>query len=188
MAKKRTYYWDSGVIIPFFNASFEPERAKIAKELLLEAERGNLEIITSTFTLVEVIKLDRDRRLKPEQEAKIVAFFEKPYIHLVAADRLICESARHLIWKFSALDPKDSVHLASALTYSEKRQLDALFAWDSDFTKLDGKVTNKFPIVQPFVESPSLESWAESAPSGASEPATPEIASEGRTDPPTTDS
>jgi predicted nucleic acid-binding protein len=130
--------------------------------LLEEAETGKIEIVTSTFTLVEVIKLDRERKLKKADEDKIVAFFEKPYIHLVAADRTICESARHLIWQFSTLQPKDSVHLASALAYAEKRRLDALFAWDADFTKLDGKVTTKFPIRHPFEETPSLLAWADS--------------------------
>ena len=125
---------------------------------------GKIEIVTSTFTVVEVIKLDRERQLKRADEDKIVAFFEKPYIHLVAADRTVCESARHLIWRFSTLKPKDAVHLASALAYAEKRTLDALFAWDSDFTKLNGKVSSKFPIVHPYEESPSLESWADSNP------------------------
>ena len=162
MAKKRTFYWDSSVIIPFFNASFEPERAKIAKDLLIEAEGGDLEIVTSTFTLVEVLKVDRAHPLKPKDEGLIVAFFEKPYIHMVAADRMICESARHLIWMHAALNPKDAVHLASALAYGEKRPLDALFAWDGDFTKLNNLTTQKFPIVHPYVESPSLESWAQS--------------------------
>lgn len=165
MAKtKRTYYWDSGVIIPFFNAKLEPAAGKIAKDLLDEAERGTLEIITSTFTLVEVLKVDRQNQLKPADEAKIVAFFEKPYIHLISADRIICESARHLIWKFSALNPKDAVHLASAFAYAEKRELDALFAWNKDFTKLNGKVTTKFPIREPFIEAPLLQSWAEANP------------------------
>lgn len=144
-----------------------------------------LEIITSTFTLVEVLKVDREHPLKQEDESKIVAFFEKPYIHLVAADRTVCESARHLIWKFPALKPKDSVHLASSLAYAEKRSLDALFSWDGDFTKLDGVATNKFRLLNPFVESPSLESWAESNPperkrslemGGESEPTPPEKA------------
>ena len=182
MAKKRTYYWDAGVIIPFFNAKYEPERAKIAKDLLHEAEGGALEIITSTFTLVEVLKVDREHPLRPEDEDKIVAFFEKPYIHLVSADRAICESARHLIWKFPALKPKDSVHLASALAYAEKRPLDALFAWDGDFTRIDGKATNRFRIVNPFVESPSLESWAEGNPPAAKRAL--EMGGEGESQPP----
>src|SRR5437660_985675 len=129
---KRTYYWDAVVFCAFFNASFEKDRAAIVYELLKNAEAGNLEIITSTFTLVEVLKVDRQHPLSKDAEAKIVAFFENPYIHFVIADRLICEEARHLIWKYPALEPKDSVHLASALSFSKRENLDALFSFDKD--------------------------------------------------------
>jgi hypothetical protein len=43
--KRRTYYWDTGVIIPFFNASREPEDAKIAKHILEDAEREHVDIV-----------------------------------------------------------------------------------------------------------------------------------------------
>ena len=161
-ASARTQYWDSGVIVSFFNAKFEPERAKIVRALLEDAEAGRLEITTSSFALVEVLKVDREHPLTKEAEDKVAAFFEKPYIHLINADRMICEQARHLIWRFGTLRPKDSVHMGSALAFAEKRDLDALFSWDTDFTKLDGKITKKFKICQPYIESPSLEDWARS--------------------------
>ena len=158
--KLRKLYWDAGVFCSFFNAKFEPERARIVHELLKEAESGMISIITSTISLVEVLKLDRAHPLTKDAEGKIIAFFEKPYIQLVAADRLICEEARHLIWKYPALEYKDAIHLASAIQFSNHMALDGLFAWDTDFTKLNQKITTKFRITEPVVDEPSLESWA----------------------------
>jgi predicted nucleic acid-binding protein len=148
------------VFCAFFNAAFEPERAAIVRELLKSAEAGEIKIITSSFTLVEVLKVDRKRPLSKAAEDKISAFFEKPYINLVNLDRIVGEAARHLIWKYSHLMPKDSVHLASAIYYSQSEALDALFSFDTDFTKLHGKVTRQFPISKPYINQPSLESWA----------------------------
>jgi predicted nucleic acid-binding protein len=155
-----TQYWDAGVFCSFFNARFEPARASIVRALLEDAEAGRIVIVTSTVSLAEVLKVDREHPLTKASEDKIVAFFEKPYIRLVSADRLICEAARQLIWRHSALEYKDAIHLASAIQYSRRASLDALFAWDEDFTKLNGKIGAAFPISEPFIEQPSLESWA----------------------------
>lgn len=162
--KLQTQYWDAGVFCSFFNASFEPARAAIVRELLKEAEAGGIKIVTSTVSLVEVLKVDWQHPLTKASEDKIAAFFEKPYISLIGADRLICEIAGQLIWKYAALEYKDAIHLASAIQYSRRAKLDALFAWDKDFTKLNGKIDAPFPIYEPFIDQPSLESWANQQP------------------------
>lgn len=174
----QTQYWDAGVFCSFFNAQFEPERAAIVRALLEDAEAGRIVIVTSTVSLVEVLKIDRQHPLTKSAEDMIVAFFEKPYIRLVSADRLICETARQLIWKHSTLEYKDAIHLASAIHYSKRAHLNALFAWDGDFTKLNRKITSSFPISEPLIEQPSLESWANrpppADPAHGSPPSTPD--------------
>jgi len=80
-------------------------------------------------------------------------FFEYPFIKAVDATRAICEAARHLIWRHPALIPKDAVHLASAIAYASRRSLDHLFSYDADFLKLDGVVTDLFPIAAPFLRT-----------------------------------
>jgi predicted nucleic acid-binding protein len=157
----KVYYWDSSVFIPYFNASNEPQRAAVFGDLLKEAESGHLIIVTSDFTLVEVIKLDAARKLSKAAEQTLTDFFDKPYLRFVTPERTVCESARSLIWKHTALYPKDAVHLASALFFSQRSHLDALFSYDTDFTKLNGKLGASFPIVEPYIAAPTLDSWAE---------------------------
>jgi predicted nucleic acid-binding protein len=148
---KEIEYWDSSVFCSFFNAHKEKARAKVVRELLDEAQAGALDIVTSTIVLVEVVKLDGERRLPKESEEKISAFFEYPFIHLIEVDRSICEAARKLIWDHPALSPKDAIHLASAIFYAGKATLNGLFSYDEHFTKLNGKLGTQFQITEPFM-------------------------------------
>jgi predicted nucleic acid-binding protein len=109
----RTYYCDSGVFCAYF--SNEPGRADIVLGILKKARAGEVQIITSSFALVEVLKVAGHPPLKKDAEQKIVAFFKYKFIHFVDANRYICAQARHLIWSHPALKPKDAVHLASAI-------------------------------------------------------------------------
>src|SRR5438477_2844380 len=139
-----TQYWDSSVFVAFFND--EPNRADTVETLLNDGHDGKLTVITSAFACVEVLKLKDQKHLAKEHEAMISDFFQYPFIKIVDATRGICEAARHLIWKYPALKPKDSVHLASALAYVEREYLDVLFSYDKSFIDLDGVITQKFHI------------------------------------------
>ena len=143
-------YWDSSVFVAFFND--ESGRGNVVETLLNEGTDGKLTIITLSFACVEVLKLKEQKHLTKEQEEQISDLFQYPCIKLVDATRLICEAARHLIWKYAALKPKDAVHIASALAYAQREQLDFLFSYDKDFLDLDGEVTQKFHIKEPFIE------------------------------------
>jgi predicted nucleic acid-binding protein len=154
---KQVQYWDSSVFCAFFNAHKEKERAKLVRELLDEAQSGTVDVITSTIALVEVVKLDGNRKLAKEDEEKIAAFFEYPFIHLIELDRTLCENARRLIWECPALFPKDAIHLASAIFYAGKATLNGLFSYDEHFTKLDGKLTKQFAITEPFMSQGLLK-------------------------------
>lgn len=145
-----TQYWDSSVFVAFFND--ESGRADKIEVLLNLGMEGKLTIITSSFACVEVLKLKDQKHLSKEHEEMISDFFEYPFIKLVDATRGVCVAARHLIWKFQALKPKDAVHLASALAYVEREYLDVLFSYDTDFLALNGAITNKFHIKEPYVE------------------------------------
>lgn len=154
--KELIYYWDSSVFVAFFNDEQEKQRAVMVEQLLDEAEAGRISIVTSSFALVEVLKLQGHKPLSASDEEKIVTFFEYPFIRLVDATRDVCEDARRLIWSHTSLQPKDAVHLASALTYSRREHLDGLFSYDGDFLKLNGVVTTKFPITEPFMKQLNL--------------------------------
>lgn len=149
-----TYYFDSSVFIAFFND--EEGRADAVESLLEEAHDGNISIVTSSFSLVEVIKMRGSRKLEPRDEKMLGEFFEYSFIRLVDATRKICEDARMLIWKHSHLAPKDSVHLASALEFNSREALDGLFSFDTDFTKLNRIASNAFEITEPFINQRKL--------------------------------
>ena len=148
------WYWDSGVFVAYLND--EEGRADIVEELLEDAQDGKSIIITSTFALVEVLKVKGQKALSQNQDQMIVDMFEYPCIRFVEPDRNVCEEARRLIWNHPSLKPKDAVHLASALAFARRLPLSGLFSYDDDFLKLNGIVTNKFPIVKPVVKEPLL--------------------------------
>lgn len=150
------YYFDSSVFVSFFNNEQEKKRADIVEQVLNEAHAGRAAVVTSSFALVEVLKLKGHTPLAKEDEDKIVDFFQYPFIRLVDATRDVCEHARRLIWSYPALHPKDAVHLASALTFAGRAHLDGLFSYDNDFIKLNGIITKQFPIVEPFMKQMNL--------------------------------
>jgi predicted nucleic acid-binding protein len=138
-------YWDSSCFLAWLLP--EPARAPACRGVLNAAERGELVIVASALTLTEVIKLKGQPPLKADQEKKIRAFFENDYIVLRNVDRFIAESARDLIWKHPHLNPKDSIHLATAL----KVQVPHLDTYDDDFLTLNGKVGSGLTIGTPRV-------------------------------------
>lgn len=129
-------YWDSTVFLAWLRP--EPDRAERCKGVIKHAEKGELKIVTSAITLAEVIKLKGAPQLKEEQEETIKLFFQNDFISIRNLDHFVAEYARNLIWKYSHLKPKDSIHLATAHLL-KIRYLDT---FDDDFTKLDGILTN----------------------------------------------
>ncbi len=147
---EQTHYLDSGVFVAYIND--ESGRGDVVEDLLNEARDGKLKIITSSFALVEVLKIKGKKPLARNDEEMILDFFTWPFFRFVDANRTICERARQLIWDHPGLWPKDAVHLASALAYSDRENLDGVFSYDSDFIKLNGVITQKFSICEPFLK------------------------------------
>jgi predicted nucleic acid-binding protein len=134
MKKRPRCYWDSSCFIAWLKP--EPERRSKCQEVLRAAERGEIQIVTSAISLVEVIKLDKGPlQITQEKEKKIRNFFLHEYIVVVQLTRKLGESARSLIWS-KGLRPKDAIHAATAISET----IADLHTFDSDFLKLDGKV------------------------------------------------
>ncbi len=73
MSEPRKNYWDSTCFICFLNRA-EAERRKICEDILYHAQRGELEIWTSTLTAVEVIRpRKRGTAPLPEWAKKAIA-------------------------------------------------------------------------------------------------------------------
>ena len=149
MKEFRRYYWDSGVFCSFL--SEEENRWQIVEDLLKEGHAGRLEIVTSSFALVEVLKLKGHTPINAAAEDELKTFFEYPFIKFVNADRDICEAARAFVWKHK-MASKDALHMATAHRASTVLQIHGLFSWDSDFVRLSGKQRIGFPISHPFLE------------------------------------
>lgn len=83
--------------------------------MIREAEAGNLEIVTSTLTLVEVLwPKGQPLQLPSERAATVQRFFEHEWIVLYELDRTLAERAREVVWDHG-IRPKDAVHVATAL-------------------------------------------------------------------------
>ncbi len=62
MKRRKIYYWDSTVFIALLTG--EEGRVDNVEQILEEAESGEVFIVTSSFTLVEVIKLKGKQPIK----------------------------------------------------------------------------------------------------------------------------
>lgn len=127
-------YLDSDIFLGLFNE--EPDKLEACNGVLTAAERGEIEIVVSALTLTEVIRMRGRPRLEQEKEEFIHAFFEHSFIHVVNLDRGLAEDARQLMWDYSALKPKDSVHVATAI----RTQVNCLHTFDRELLGLDGQI------------------------------------------------
>lgn len=139
-------YWDSSCFLAWLLP--EPSRGPACRGVIHAAERGELVIVTSAIALAEVVKLKGQTRLRAEQEKKIKAFFENDYIIIRNADRFVCEAARDLMWQYPHLNPKDAVHLATAIRF----HVESLDTFDSDLISLNGQL----PGVQLRIGAPHV--------------------------------
>ena len=133
MPKQR--YWDANVFLGWFQN--ETDKVNKCRGVIKLAEDGELIIVTSALTMTEVIKLRGKPRLKKEKETKIRRFFEQEFMSIRSVDRNIAEHARQLIWQHN-VDPKDSIHLATAL----KLKLSIFDTFDEKLVKLSDKLGN----------------------------------------------
>jgi predicted nucleic acid-binding protein len=108
-------YWDSCVWIGLLNE--EPDKVDSARWVVERAERGEVEIWTSTITLAEVYKIvPAGGTADPEGDKKLDEFLAQPYIVHVQVDQDVAMEARRLLRaKLPGLrKPYDAVHIACA--------------------------------------------------------------------------
>jgi len=114
MAIRSRRYWDSSVFIAWLAEETVDGRVDKCRPVIKAAEAGQVIIVTSSLTLVEVIRLKGKPAFDPAKEDMIQRFFMQEYIVVRQLDRHLGEVARSLIWKHGFW-PKDSVHVATAL-------------------------------------------------------------------------
>src|SRR3954453_815803 len=145
----RRVYWDACVFLAYID-DFE-DRAHLLGTILDEAKQGQLELLTSVVSLVEVCfgaDEQEERQLRPEVETKIQSLWLPPSpVRLVELYPLISDTARQMMrqamTRVERLTPMDAIHLATA------RQLgvSVFHTYDQRLFKFSPRVG--FPIIEP---------------------------------------
>ena len=133
-SEPRKIYWDSSCFICFLNAN-EEARRRICEDILYHAQNGGIQLWTSTWTIVEVIRPKKPGsqalKLTPIQIDKIQGMFDWPFLMKIHLDERVAREAVKLA-RNCGLRPPDAVHAASAIL----TKLDVLQRWDRDFDKI----------------------------------------------------
>lgn len=153
-------YWDACAWIAFINKEMPSAgntitcpRFEMCRNTLRRAENGDIEIVTSAFTLAEVCKRTPD----PNSPAvNLAAFFDQKYVLLVPIDKQIGMRAQNLqLAGIGGLKPPDAVHLASALIAN----VPFFHTFDKKLLDLDKKLSladgNELRILRPTEELPT---------------------------------
>jgi len=155
-------YWDACAWIAYINKEMPAPgnnitrpRFEMCRDTLKRAESGDIEIVTSAFTLAEVCKRQPD----PASPAiNLAAFFDQKYILLMPVDKQIGLQAQHLqLSGIGGLKPPDAIHLASAMVAN----VPVFHTFDKKLLDLDKKLTlgegGEMAIVRPTDEVPMPE-------------------------------
>jgi predicted nucleic acid-binding protein len=148
---KRRLYWDTSIFLCFLNRD-EQERSKICEDVLQHAAMDEVLILTSTYTIVEVIRpkkrsLPTSQPLTAQQVEKIKRMFRWPFIKTIELDDRVALYASDLA-RDHGLAPADAVHGASAILW----KAEVLQAWDRDFNA----ISHLIPVEQPQMISRQL--------------------------------
>ena len=143
--KSKIIYWDSNCFLGLLNK--EKDKINKCQSVIREAENGNLIIATSALTFIEVIKLKGQQHLPRKSEKILRQFFLNSFMSIHNVDREVGIQARELMWKHKILQPKDSVHVATAII----QKIPELHTFDVGLLKLNGKYGNpKLKICEPY--------------------------------------
>lgn len=126
-------YWDASVFLCFLSEE-EEERREICEDILQHASDGKVELITSMYTLVEVIRpkaIKWPAPLTDAQVAKLEGMFKWAWIKKIQVHEELALAAVRLA-REKGLKPADAIHTATAI----QERADELQRWDYDFNKV----------------------------------------------------
>jgi len=120
MPSSEGFYWDSCVFISYFEKT--PNRIDVIDELLRRSELGEIEIITSTASIVEVayIVTERVGGLDPRNEVAMdECWSNSAVVKVIEPSVVVAKEARNIMRTAMANGLKkirgmDAIHLASA--------------------------------------------------------------------------
>ena len=137
MAEKPRFYWDACMWIALIKR--EHDRFEACRYLIEQAQRGEVEIWTSTFTYAEVYKRNCSNFLTGIEENDDQSFedyIEQNFVNRIQVDSDVGRAARSLLRKYPTIGkPQDAIHVASALI----ENVHVLHTFDrADLLKLNG--------------------------------------------------
>lgn len=134
-------YWDSDAFLGWLQE--DPGKVELCAGTINRAKNGEVLIITSALTIVEVLWRRGGPRL-PEDKAEILnRFFRRSYIRVRNVTRLVAEAAQSVVWNHGIM-PKDAVHVATALD----AQAIALETFDKELLKKSGIIGSPELIIR----------------------------------------
>jgi predicted nucleic acid-binding protein len=150
LARKPTRYWDACAWIGLIQQ--EADKIEALRHLVEQAQRGEIEIWTSAFTLAEVYKRPIGPAPAPNRPAPTVGlspaddkpfedYIEQKWVHIVQVDSDVGKTARRLLRAYPTIGkPQDAIHVATALLWN----IDELHTWDRpNLLRLSGQLKRK---------------------------------------------
>lgn len=132
-------YWDSDCFLGWLQG--ETDKEQPCREVLVAAEDGRVQIVTSALTIAEVLAMRGRDKIPASNRAKVEAFFRNEYIVVRNITRRISEAARGYVWDHG-VKPKDALHVATAIDAG----LTLLNTFDRPLIGKSGKIGNP-PLV-----------------------------------------
>jgi predicted nucleic acid-binding protein len=150
-------YWDADVFLSYVED--QPDRAPLIENMLVQARKSEIEIITSVISQAEVAYATAERlagTLDSEIEAKIDELWAvgSP-VKVAEVYPLITVRARNLIREgvprgWSGLRAHDAIHLATA----EQLRVDEVHTYEPKWQRYSAVIG--IPINEPRTDKPSL--------------------------------
>jgi len=120
------------------------DRGQIARDILVDAQKGSIQVIASTALIAEVVRAKDSPLLTEDQEKLIDDFLFHEFITWVELDIVLAIEARRLARQYN-LKPFDAIHLASAV----RGKADCLLRWDERFIA-GGGVIEEVTVSDPY--------------------------------------
>ena len=109
-------YLDSCVFLAWLRG--EKDRVDAVGALFGAASSGKLKILSSAFTIVEVLNIKGlNSPIPKEQRENVRNLFKNEWIVIQSVTRHVAEISQELVWE-DGIKPKDGVHVATAIRYN----------------------------------------------------------------------
>lgn len=155
-ADRSRVYWDANVFLAFIND--DPGRAPELASILDAARRGEIQLVTSVLSIVEVSYAAEDQLGAPisEETDHRIGSLWAPGSPVVPAEihQGLAEKARELVRvgraESRSLKPADAVHLATAASLNASD----FHTYDRDLHRWSGQLG--FAVREPIARAPRL--------------------------------